>query len=167
MQFIARSTVNCSCYLVWLHQVRVTDEGRYFTRIVFAVMQVVMRGALAVSVCTYLYLALSPQTSPWHVPWLSKFLGWDAWKPLAQISYAVNMMHLRVILEISFRWFKPSTPEDITFSHVLALFFTSFAVVVVLAKGMSVLETPLRARLHWLLVQAHFTNSCVRVVPKP
>ena len=87
---------------------------------------------------------MAPENSLWHVHWLAVFLGWKGWKSIARISYALNMMHVRIIVEISFGWFKPSSPKDAHLGYVMALYSISMGAAFVIASGATALETTVR-----------------------
>ena len=98
-----------------------------------------------------LYTALVPETSRWHNPWLRSFLSWRPFRWLADKSFAVNMLHFRLILDIILTAGtlsgKQISPEEVTWAQIVALYVGGLAASLAAASAAGAVEPALRAAI--------------------
>ena len=98
-----------------------------------------------------LYTALVPESSRWHNPWLRSFLGWRPFRWLADKSFAVNMLHFRLILGLIFTAGtisgKQLAPEEVTWTYIGALYVGGLAASLAAASAAVTVEPALRAAI--------------------
>lgn len=92
---------------------------------------------------------LCPEGSPWHNGPLRRALSWRELRPIARHSYSLNMVHFRIIFELTFRLAQRTADPPGTFRcvpHVLGLYVCGTAASYALALAFDeLLEPRLRA----------------------
>ena len=95
-----------------------------------------------------LYTALVPESSRWHNPWMRSFLSWRPFRWLADKSFAVNMLHFRLILGLIFTAGtfsgKQMAPEEVTWAHIVALYVSGLVASLAAASAAGAVEPALR-----------------------
>jgi peptidoglycan/LPS O-acetylase OafA/YrhL len=67
-----------------------------------AFMTTALRNMFATATAVLLYSALVPRGYAMHSRWLRGFLSWSGFAPVARLSYAINMVHFRVLMELAY-----------------------------------------------------------------
>lgn len=81
-----------------------------------------------------LFTVLCPVDSPWHNAPLRRLLSWRELRPLAAHTFTINMIHFRIILELTFRLAQRTDPASLRcVPHVLGLYVCGTAVSYVVA----------------------------------
>lgn len=114
-----------------------------------------------------LYTALVPESSRWHNPVLRSFLSWRPFRWLADKSFAVNMLHFRIILGLIFT---PATfsgkqisPEEVTWPLIVALYFGGLSVSLAAATAAGAVEAPIRAAIERALFRPGSSSTKTKV----
>lgn len=96
-----------------------------------------------------LFTVLCPETSSWHNGPLRRALSWRELRPLAKHSFALNMIHFRIILDVAFRFGRHIDPAALRcVPHVLGLYLSGTAVSFVVAVAFDrYFEAPLRSAI--------------------
>ena len=98
-----------------------------------------------------LYTALVPESSRWHNPWLRSFLAWRPFRWLADKSFAVNMLHFRLILGFIFTAGTLSgrqiSPEEVTWPRIVVLYVGGLAASLGAATAAGAVEPAIRAAI--------------------
>ena len=109
-------------------------------------------GALAAGFL--LYTALCPAGSMWHNAAARRFLSWRGFRGLAQRSFAVNMLHFRIILSLlmfaGLRLGGPGgqmAPEQVTWPFIVGLYLSGLVVSLAAAEAAGAVEPALRGVL--------------------
>jgi len=92
---------------------------------------VAMRNVVSIAVAVILFLAMNPSGSFLHSPPLAFLLALRLWKPIANLSYGINMVHFRIILELTTKYIKPHGTLD--HWYTLRLYLASVVASVTLA----------------------------------
>ena len=98
-----------------------------------------------------LYTALVPESSRWHNPVLRGFLSWRPFRWIADKSFALNMLHFRIILGVIFTAAtlsgKQMSPEEVTWPRIIALYFGGLSVSLAAAAATGAVEAPVRGAI--------------------
>mmetsp|Transcript_27775 Transcript_27775/g.46479 ORF Transcript_27775/g.46479 Transcript_27775/m.46479 type:complete len:482 (+) Transcript_27775:183-1628(+) len=106
---------------------------------------VAMRNVSSIAVGVILFLAINPPGSFLHSPPLALALGSRLWKPIAKLSYGINMVHIRIVLELTTKYVMPRGTLD--HWYTLRLYSASVVASVTLAFLVSRLWEGLLHRL--------------------
>ena len=107
-----------------------------------------------------LYTALCPQQSAMHNGPLRAALSWRRLRPIADHSFAINMLHFRILLDLALRGgcalAPPGTPqlapEALSWAHVAGLYAATLAVSAAAAAAVAAAEPAVRRALGAALV---------------
>ena len=110
-----------------------------------------------------LFTALVPQSSRWHNPWLRSFLSFRPFRWLADKSFAVNMLHFRLILGFIFTAGtlsgKQISPAEVTWAHIVAVYVGGLAASLAVATAAGAVEPAIRAAIERTLFGPGGSNT--------
>uniref|UniRef100_A0A7S0WUE7 Acyltransferase 3 domain-containing protein n=1 Tax=Pyramimonas obovata TaxID=1411642 RepID=A0A7S0WUE7_9CHLO len=116
------------------------------------IVTVVFRNIVALALAAILLLAMNPPGSFLRSPPLAFLLGSRVWKPVAKLSYGINMVHFRVMLELVTKYIKPARENAPDHWYTLQIYLATL----VLSSALSFLcskfwEAPAQRALSGLL----------------
>lgn len=127
-------------------------EAMMFATVALQVTSAAAYGAL-------LFLSLSPVGSFWHSSTVSGFLGWSGWGILSRHSYHVCMFHFRIIMELTCRYLRPASQEQVDFVYTAKVYAMGLIFTLVYAFMVAAVEKPVQSVLRTVLLLPNKTTA--------
>jgi len=120
---------------------------------VHAAVTTALRNLFALSAGVVLVAGAAPEGHPARSRLAAAVLGWPGWAPVAACSYALNMFHFRVVMELALGRLLPLQPGS--WASTAVLYASALGVAVPLAHAFTRhAEPPMRAALERALLGA-------------
>lgn len=113
------------------------EGGEPLPGVAVLILTTALRNLVALATAVLLYGALSPPSSSFHAPRLAAFWSWRGFATVASCSYALNMFHFRVLMDVTLasRRFGPSVAEDHGWLFAAAVFSIGGVIALLLSVG--------------------------------